>query len=470
MKTARILTILVPALAVILFCPDVGKAAPLGTAFTYQGHLYDVNFVANGQYDFRFKLFDAATDGNQIGSDVNKPDVDVINGYFTVELDFGGGVFDGSARWLGIGIRPGDLNDPNLYIVMQPRQEVTPAPYALYAANVGSGGGGDGDWMVSGNDMYSIPTGDVGIGTTSPKNKLDIEGGMAVGATYSGANTAPSNGMIIQGNVGIGRTDPGYNLDVARDFRVGDVVSPGHYTTITDSGQIYARVWDAIFGYTAWGGYGVKGWAGGGSTVMSPPGIEEVTNIGVWGYGSTFYSLGWYHRGIGVYGVSGGDYPDEGWAGYFEGNVYASGNVGIGTTDPGSYQLYVNGTAYSTGGWQGSDLRFKESIKAIDSPVDKIKNIKGVSFKWKTSEYKDKGFPEGRHYGVIAQEVEEILPEIVREGPDSEKSVSYTELVPILTEAIKEQQEQIESLIQRIEVLESTEHQNRSAETREVQQ
>ena len=48
----------------------------------------------------------------KLGADVNKPEVDVIDGYFTVELDFGS-VFDGNNRWLEIGVRPGDQNDPS---------------------------------------------------------------------------------------------------------------------------------------------------------------------------------------------------------------------------------------------------------------------------------------------------------------------------------------------------------------------
>jgi hypothetical protein len=143
---------------------------------------------------------------------------------------------------------------------------------------------------------------------------------------------------------------------------------------------------------------------------------------------------------------------------------------------PGSWKLYVQGNAYSTGGWQGSDRRFKKNIATIESPLDKIKSIEGISFEWKRSEHKDMGFAEGRHFGVIAQEVEEVLPEIVKEGPDGDKAVSYTELVPIMTEAIKQQQQQIEqqqkqieSLIRRIEILEIREHRNGLTSEKEVQ-
>lgn len=98
-------------------------------------------------------------------------DLDVIDGYFTVLLDFGSGVFDGNAVWLEIDVRPGDSNDPNAYTTLSPLQEVTPTPYAMYAET----SGGDNDWMVSGNDMYSAVTGNVGIGTTTPEKKLTIQ-------------------------------------------------------------------------------------------------------------------------------------------------------------------------------------------------------------------------------------------------------------------------------------------------------
>ena len=61
-------------------------------------------------------------------------------------------------------------------------------------------------------------SGDVGIGTTDPKNKLDVEGGLAIGSTYSGTNTAPTDGVLIEGNVGIGTTDPKAKLDVNGDI------------------------------------------------------------------------------------------------------------------------------------------------------------------------------------------------------------------------------------------------------------
>jgi hypothetical protein len=134
MKTRKILVILVVTLGLMVCQTKVSEAAPMSTAFTYQGHLYDANHVANGNYDFQFKLYDSNSDGNQVGSDVDKPDVNVVDGYFTVELDFNDpNAFNGEARWLKIGVRPGASTGG--YTTLSPRQEITATPYAMYASN-----------------------------------------------------------------------------------------------------------------------------------------------------------------------------------------------------------------------------------------------------------------------------------------------------------------------------------------------
>lgn len=130
-----------------------------------------------------------------------------------------------------------------------------------------------------------------------------------------------------------------------------------------------------------------------------------------------------------------------------------TGNLGVGH-DPGAYKLYVQGTAFATGTWATSDLKFKKDIEAIGGAIDKVMNLRGVSFLWRRDEYKERNFDPGRHYGVIAQETREVLPEVVREGPGGEQAVAYTQIVPVLIEAIKAQQGRIEELEHRIRELE----------------
>jgi hypothetical protein len=104
--------------------------APTGTGFTYQGRLMENGSPASGEYDFIFTLYDAQTDGVQIGQESSLFNQPVSGGLFTVIVDFGAQAFDGNARWIEIAIR---APEQDLYQTLTPRQPVTPAPYALFA-------------------------------------------------------------------------------------------------------------------------------------------------------------------------------------------------------------------------------------------------------------------------------------------------------------------------------------------------
>ena len=96
-----------------------------------------------------------------------------------------------------------------------------------------------------------------------------------------------------------------------------------------------------------------------------------------------------------------------------------------------------------------SDKRLKENIKPLDSALDKVLKISGVSFDWKPLTEEEKKTihgNEGHDVGVIAQEIEEVLPEVVTTRDSGYKAVKYEKIVPLLIEAIKEQQQQIEEL------------------------
>jgi len=190
MKSTKMLTILVLALGLMVCQAEVSEAEPMGTAFTYQGHLYDANHVANGLYNFAFKLYDADVGGSKAANDVNVADVDVIDGYFTVELDFGSSVFDGNAVWLEIGVRPGEFEDPNVYTMLSPRQEVTPVPYALQTRGI-----------------FVDNDGNVGIATTSPAGKLDVHGKIK----EYGNDLLPT-GVIVMWSGNLASIPPGWAL------------------------------------------------------------------------------------------------------------------------------------------------------------------------------------------------------------------------------------------------------------------
>lgn len=158
-------------LTVLLMIPAMALAAPLGTAFTYQGVLEDDNgFPASGPYDFEFRLFDAETGGALVGA-FPVPSVDVADGIFTVELDFGGSAFQGDERWLEIHV----ANQGEPLQALSPRQALTATPYALYALNA-PGGGGTSHWQLNGTDVSNTNSGNVGIGVANPSAKLGVGG------------------------------------------------------------------------------------------------------------------------------------------------------------------------------------------------------------------------------------------------------------------------------------------------------
>jgi hypothetical protein len=92
-----------------------------------------------------------------------------------------------------------------------------------------------------------------------------------------------------------------------------------------------------------------------------------------------------------------------------------------------------------------SDINLKENIRPIQNPIEKVMQLNGVSFDWKATQEPS--------IGVIAQELEEVFPELVKTGEN--KTVNYNGLIGVLIEAIKEQQKQIENLKEKIQLLKS---------------
>ena len=101
------------------------------TAFTYQGQLISNSVPVSGAFDFRFKVYNGSS--VVVGKWLTNAPVAVTNGLFTVTLDFGTGIFDGSTRTLEIGVRTN--GDTSAYLVLAPRQTLTSVPYAIQSLN-----------------------------------------------------------------------------------------------------------------------------------------------------------------------------------------------------------------------------------------------------------------------------------------------------------------------------------------------
>jgi trimeric autotransporter adhesin len=102
-----------------------------------------------------------------------------------------------------------------------------------------------------------------------------------------------------------------------------------------------------------------------------------------------------------------------------------------------------------------SDERLKKNIEPLQGSLDKVVSLKGVSYEWRTDANEDRGFGKGREIGLVAQEVEAVIPELVHTDGKGYKSLSYDKLVPVLVEAIKELQKKNDKLEQRLRALEA---------------
>jgi len=181
-------------IAVMAFlCTATGSSAQQTTAFTYQGQLNDGGTNANGVYTMIFVLYDSASGGNKIGIPIITSPT-LANGLFTVNLDFGAGEFNGSARWLDITVTNGPDSQE-----LSPRVQVLPAPYALYANSAGS--------------AVSLSSSTWSVGVTNFMGYTNVFVILANGSLEMGMT---ANGVLVSNDL-----DVGGNFS-ASEFSLGD--------------------------------------------------------------------------------------------------------------------------------------------------------------------------------------------------------------------------------------------------------
>lgn len=218
----------------------------------------------------------------------------------------------------------------------------------------------------------------------------------------TGSNSATNKALVVDGTIGIGTTNPGASLQIDHS------------------------------------GSGSKGlWLKSGSNATDGITVEAD------GITTSSYALLIY------------DSPDNKmWLDY-TGKAYFGGSVGIGTTSPTS-ELHVDGDIEASSLIGGGDLestvngviqiktsdkKLKKKVKTIKDALEDVTKLRGVTFNWK-----DPKQGTGSEYGLVAQEVQKVFPDLVTKTGKGYLSVRYSSMVAILVQAMKEQQSQIEKL------------------------
>ena len=330
-------------------------------------------------------------------------------------------------------------------------------------------GFGDNDWMVEGDTMYSIPSGNVGIGTKRPSEKLHVVGnvlvqgaspawlklisglgddaGISLSATGAGVNTweilrgGASSDLLIResfpyppfgqdavtvkartGNVGIGTKQPAEKLHV-----MGTALIEGQGAGQFDEAL---RV--------------VKEGAGRQLVAYFSNPKDGDAEVDIQLGGGKMLPWGWSIRGAnGLLTISNVAVLPPPL------NITSTGHVGVGDTSP-EYRLELPNTADADGqgranAWKSySSQRWKTNVRTIDRAMDKVAQLRGVYFDWQG---------QGKHdIGLIAEEVGRVVPEVVdyeANGTDA-TALAYDRLVALLVEAVKEQQAKIDELEQAV--------------------
>jgi len=326
--------------------------------------------------------------------------------------------------------------------------------------------------------MRITADGNVGIGTTAPGAKLDVSGNIRT-STYYNFNGNPSipttAGAAIFDQSGVGPTINGLNVT----FRTGN--TPAERMRITEGGNVgigttspYTPLeissTDPVIRLNVKSGvadksnYEIRGIGASGyegiqfravndanSVYTSLMMIEQGGNVGI-GTDSPSYKLT-VSSGTADIGILTASSDSGSYVGFLDNatstipKIGAVGNklildasqyVGIKRTDP-SYALDVSGTIRATGNVIAySDARVKENVETIPNALDKVKAMRGVNY--------NKIGEEKREIGVIAQEVLEVLPEVVHQDEQGMYSVAYGNIVGVLVEAIKELTKEVEDL------------------------
>ncbi len=255
-------------------------------------------------------------------------------------------------------------------------------------------------WTTSGSNIYNSNAGNVGIGTSSPAVKLEVNGGGSTDvvnvlneSNSLGLNALVSSSTDFHAPAFIGKRSRG-TLASPSDVSSGDRVT-GFYGTMYLNGAF--RTSAAIQVYVG----------------ASPGSTSYPSNIRFETTASSSTTRTERMR------------------------ITEAGDVGIGYSTP-SYKLDVNGSARAVSFITSSDERLKTNIHKVENALDKLQNISGFSYNFDYLKFRDRQLPKDKRLGFIAQDIKKTFPELVSTDADGYLAVDYLSMVPVLVEAIKE--------------------------------
>jgi hypothetical protein len=307
------------------------------------------------------------------------------------------------------------------------------------------------NWARSGQDIYyGSGTGNVGIGVTNPQMGLHVADtkGALFGPSGSGTASAyfsPSDENTLNGGYGID-TDGGDIWLNYRGYQDG-------FTRFRDTriGNGKGGVVALFEGSTGNVGIGV-------SSPSTKVHIEQNNLAGATVYNTTYTQLTIENSGSAGIQINSATYgiiyfgdassPISGqWLYVHSSDTYLWMTAAVTTMSLNATALTVKGDVIAYGA--PSDKRLKENIKPIESALDKVSKLQGVTFDWKKQNPQDdKELTRNwkNDIGFIAQDVQKVIPELVRENEDGMLSMRHQGIAPILLEAIKELKQEIDEL------------------------
>ena len=405
-----------------------------GSAFTYQGRLTSSGAPVNGNCDFQFSLFDAASAGAQIGSTQPATNVSVMNGLFTVTIDFGGGAFNGDARWLEIGVRcPAGSGS---YTTLSPRQALRAAPYALAlpglwtrnAASPNLIGGFSGNIVTSSVFGATIGGGGISGSANRVTDNFGVVGGGVNNQAGNNAGTTDDTPYATVGG-GVQNTASGYIATVGggeNNTASGFIATVGGGKSNTASGG-YAVIGGGNnntasgFAATVGGGGGYNIASGQGSTVGGGSGNQA----------SGFYATvpgGLANTAAGSYSFAAGRRAKANNPGCFVWGDSTNADVACSNDNrtifrsSGGYYIYTNagltsGMFLSGGGsaWNAVSHRaLKENFAPVDTRrlLEQLAQIEITTWNYRSQD------PAIRHIGPMADEFNALVDGLGGEGKD----------------------------------------------------